>query len=195
MSTPDDAAAPTPGLPDLGYPLELAHLSWLIGSWTGVGLGQYPTIEDFRFGQELRFWNDGRPFLYYQSLSWILDENGEKVRPGASESGFWRPQEDGLEVIMTYSSGYTEFMVGANEVTQIQDAVITAANLKLETYVVVSTPTAKEYQASERLYGLNGGDLFWTFDMAAMGESMQNHLSAQLKRASFIGDPQQFQTD
>ena len=39
MSTPDDAVEPRPDVPDLGYPLELAHLSWLIGSWTGVGLG------------------------------------------------------------------------------------------------------------------------------------------------------------
>lgn len=168
--------------------------AWLLGTWVGVGLGQYPTIDDFRFGQELRFWTDGRPFLYFQSLSWILDEDGEKVGHGASESGFWRPKEDSLEAVMTYSSGYTEFMVGKNEVTQIQDAVITAANLKLTTDVIVSTPTAKEYTASERLFGLNGGDLFWTYDMAAVGQTLQNHLSAQLKRASFIGDPQLFQT-
>lgn len=167
--------------------------AWLLGTWVGVGLGQYPTIDDFRFGQELRFWTDGRPFLYFQSLSWVLDEDGEKVSQGASESGFWRPKEDSLEAVMTYSSGYTEFMVGTNEVTQIQDAVITAANLKLKTDVIVSTPTAKEYTASERLFGLNGGDLFWTYDMAAVGQPLQNHLSAQLKRASFIGDPQLFQ--
>lgn len=176
-------------------PEPLIPLAWLIGTWVGVGLGQYPTIDDFRFGQELRFWTDGRPFLYYQSLSWVLDENGEKLSQGASESGFWRPKEESLEVLMTYSSGYAEFMVGKNTVTQIQDAVITAANLKLDTDVIVSTPTAKEYKASERLYGLNGGDLFWTMDMAAVGEGMQNHLSAQLKRASYIGDPQQFQAD
>ncbi len=30
---------------------------------SGVGTGQYPTIEDFRFGQEAVFSTDGRPFL------------------------------------------------------------------------------------------------------------------------------------
>jgi hypothetical protein len=40
-------------------PEELLGLSWLIGRWAGVGLGQYPTIEDFRFGQEVSFSTDG----------------------------------------------------------------------------------------------------------------------------------------
>ena len=48
-------------------PEDLIPLSWLIGRWAGVGLGQYPTIEDFRFGQEISFTNDGRPFLAYAS--------------------------------------------------------------------------------------------------------------------------------
>ncbi len=44
------------------------------------------------------------------------------------------------------------------------------------------TATSKEYSAGQRLYGLVKGDLYWTFDMAAMGQVMQNHLAAQLKR-------------
>ena len=36
-------------------PVEVMPISWLIGSWVGVGLGTYPTIEDFRFGQEVVF--------------------------------------------------------------------------------------------------------------------------------------------
>jgi hypothetical protein len=46
---------------------------------------------------------------------------------------------------------------------------------------VARTETAKEYTAGHRLYGLVQGDLLWAFDMAAMGQSMQSHLSAQLK--------------
>ena len=30
--------------------------------------------------------------------------------------------------------------------------------------------------------GLVSGDLYWTFDMAAVGKEIQNHLAAQLKR-------------
>src|SRR5664279_3603046 len=34
---------------------DLAPLAFLIGRWQGVGVGGYPTIEDFRFGQEVTF--------------------------------------------------------------------------------------------------------------------------------------------
>lgn len=68
-----------------GLPDELAHLSWLIGRWVGVGTGQYPTIEDFRFGQEVSFSTDGRPFLTYWSRSWLLDESETEFAP-------WQPR-------------------------------------------------------------------------------------------------------
>ena len=97
----DDSSTILPGVPN-----ELAHLSWLIGRWVGVGTGQYPTIEDFRFGQEMSFSTDGRPFLTYWSRSWLLDDDGTKVRPLATESGFWRPRPDnGVEVTMGHPTG------------------------------------------------------------------------------------------
>ena len=84
--SPESAESPAsadsriwPNLPD-----ELAHLTWLLGRWVGVGTGQYPTIEDFRFGQEVSFSTDGRPFLTYWSRSWLLDDDGNQVRPLAT---------------------------------------------------------------------------------------------------------------
>ena len=44
-------------------PAEIMPISWLIGSWVGVGLGTYPGIEDFQFGQEVVFSCDGDHFL------------------------------------------------------------------------------------------------------------------------------------
>jgi hypothetical protein len=34
------------------------------------------------------------------------------------------------------------------------------------------------------MYGLVGGDLMWVMDMAAVGQPMQSHASAQLKRVA-----------
>ena len=53
---------------------------------------------------------------------------------------------------------------------------------KTLSFYVARTATAKEYTGGHRLYGLVQGDLYWTFDMAAMGQELQNHLAAQLKR-------------
>ncbi len=58
----------------MDLPEELLPLSWLLGRWVGVGTGQYPTIEDFRFGQELSFSCDGRPSIALNPRPWILDD-------------------------------------------------------------------------------------------------------------------------
>lgn len=164
-------------------PEQVMPLSWLLGKWVGVGLGQYPTIADFRFGQEIIFENDGRPFLIYSSKSWIIDDEGNRLRPGATEFGFWRPQPDNqVEVLLTHSTGHLETYLGKVEITAIENAKITGARCDLQTDIVARSATAKEYDGGQRLYGLIEGDLGWAFDMAAVGESTTNHLSARLAK-------------
>jgi hypothetical protein len=165
-------------------PEELVPLSWLIGRWAGVGLGQYPTIDDFRFGQEISVTTDGRPFLAFASRSWLLDDDGEKVRPLATETGYWRPRPDGVvEVTMAHPTGYAELWLGSVEVLGIENATITAARATLTTDVIAASPSAKPYSAGERLYGLVNGELMWTYDMAAVDQPLTNHLSARLRPA------------
>ena len=41
---------------------------------------------------------------------------------------------------------------------------------------------AKEVTGGRRIYGLAGPDLGWAYDMAAMGQPLQSHLSAMLQR-------------
>ena len=152
---------------------QCAPLAWLLGVWRGEGVGGYPTIDDFRFEHEVSFTQNGKPFLAYTSRSWILDAGGERVRPAAAESGYWRPQDDGrLEVLLSHPTGFSE----------IWEGTVDGPRIELRTDVVARTTTAKEYSAGHRLYGLVEGDLMWAFDMAAVGESMQPHLSARLAR-------------
>ena len=172
------SASPVSSLPE-----ELLPISWLIGQWVGVGTGQYPTIEDFRFGQEVAFSTDGRPFLTYFSRSWMLDDEGNRVRPLATESGFWRPRPDNhVEVQLAHPTGYAEIWYGTVEVTGLENARITGARADLKTDVVARTESAKEYTEGHRLYGLVDGKLLWTFDMQAVGQPLTNHLAASLTR-------------
>ena len=167
--------SPLPDLPD-PHPA-LAPVSFLLGSWEGAGVGGYPTIESFRFGQEITFSHNGKPFLIYASRTWLLDEDGNLIRPAATETGYWRPQPDGqIEVVLAHPSGIAEIYVGE----------ITGSKVEMSTDVVVRTDTAKEVTAGHRLYGLVGSsqDLAYAYDMAAMGQELQPHLSAQLKRVS-----------
>jgi hypothetical protein len=157
--------------PDL-HP-DCVPLAFLLGSWVGVGVGGYPTVESFRFGQQLDFGHTGKPFLTYTSRSWLLDDEGNQVQPLAMETGFWRPQPNReVEVVLAHPTGIVEIYVGE----------VDGAKVELRTDVVARTKSAKEYAAGHRLYGLVGGELMWAYDMAAMGEPLQSHLSARLKR-------------
>lgn len=167
---------------EAALPQELAHLGWLLGSWEGVGLGQYPTLEDFRFSQQATFATDGRPFLTYHSRSWLIDDEGNRIRPSASEVGYLRPLPDNqVELLLQHPTGISEIWLGQVTVTGIEDARITGARLELATDGIMRTATAKAVNAGQRLYGLVDGALLWTYDMAAMGEPMSNHLAATLR--------------
>ena len=79
---------------------DLNPLAWIVGTWRGKGRGEYPGIEAFEYAQEVVFNHDGRNFLNYFSRSWIIDAEGEIVRPAASEAGFWRVKPNNvLEVV------------------------------------------------------------------------------------------------
>ncbi|MQA97264.1 MAG: DUF1794 domain-containing protein [Streptosporangiales bacterium] len=151
----------------------LAPLAFLLGQWEGAGVGGYPTIESFRFGQELTFSHNGKPFLSYTSRTWLLDDEGGLGRPLGTETGFWRPQPGGaIEVMLAHPTGVVEIYLGE----------IQGHRIEMSTDVVARTETAKEVTGGHRLYGLVGEDLAYAYDLAAMGQPLQAHLSAQLKR-------------
>jgi hypothetical protein len=154
----------------------LQPLFFLIGRWEGAGVVGYPTMEqDLQFGQEISFGHNGKPFLSYASRTWLLDQQGRLGRPLATETGYWRPQPDGqLEVVLAHPTGITEIYLGQ----------VTGTRIEMATDAVVRTSTAKEVTAGRRLYGLIGTDLAWAYDMAAVGEPLQPHASAQLKRVA-----------
>ncbi len=163
-------------------PVELAHLSWLIGRWGGIGEGGYPDIDPFRYEQVVEFACDGRPFLEYRSVSWIVDEDNARVRRSATESGYWRPRpNNGVELLLAHPTGFVEVWVGHVEVTGIHDARVIGARIELTTDAVVRTESAKEVTAGHRLYGLVEGKLLSTYDMAAMGHPLSNHLAIALE--------------
>ncbi len=152
---------------------DLLPVGFLLGGWHGNGHGDYPTIDRFEFQQEAAFTHDGRPFLYYVSRSWELDSDGQPARPRGMESGFLRMQPVGdVEFLLAHATGYVELYYGRVE----------GAKIELATDAVVRSTSAKDYTAGHRLYGVVDGDLLWTYDMAAVGQPLQSHLWARLRR-------------
>ena len=104
---------------------DLAPLAWLVGTWAGAGVVGYPTIESVRFGQEVVCSHDGRRFLRWDSRTWLLDDDGNQVRPLATETGFWRPvtgATDGTncELLLAHPTGFVEMYAGVAEPAKVE---------------------------------------------------------------------------
>ncbi|MFG2075492.1 protein of unknown function [Nonomuraea maritima] len=154
---------------------DLEQIAFLLGRWEGAGVGGYPTIESFNFGQEIEFTHNGKPFLSYVSRTWLLDDDGNRVKPLATESGYWRSLPDRqIEVVLSHPTGIVEIYVGE----------VVFHKIELQTDVVARTASAREYAAGHRLYGLVNGNLMWAYEMAAGGRPLTDHMSAELKKVA-----------
>ena len=79
-----------------------------------------------------------------------------------------------LLLLLVHLTGITEIYLGE----------ISGTKIELATDVVARTASAKEVRGGRRLYGMAGGDLAYAYDMAAVGQPLQPHISAQLKRVT-----------
>lgn len=164
--------------PDL-HPHLLGLLPF-VGVWRGRGKGGYPTIPDFDFAQEIRISHDGRPFLRYDSRSWLIEDDGTPIRPAARETGWWRPvvvddkPTDEIEVLLSSHIGIISVLIGRVDHLKIEMA----------TDIMFHTATAKEVNSEHRLYGIVDGALLDAQGMAAVGRPMADHLSARLPRVA-----------
>jgi THAP4-like, heme-binding beta-barrel domain len=154
---------------------ELYPLAWLVGTWRGSGVGEYPGIERFEFFHEVTFNHDGRNFLNYYSRSWLTNEAKEILKPLASEVGFWRPRpKNVLEISLAHSTGIAESWVGVYDGPKIQLVMDKG----------IPAPSAKVVEEGTRLYGLVEGQLFFAYDMAYGGHPLQAHIWSTMERQS-----------
>ena len=154
---------------------DLVPLAFLLGDWAGAGVSDFPGAEKCNFGQETSFTHDGRNFLEYHSHTWVLDAEGNKVRPLESESGFWRLQADRkVEVVMVRDDGVVEVWYG-----ELADG---KPRIDLATDAVARTAGSGPYSGGKRLYGYVNGDLMWVGEKQTPEVPLRPYMSAQLKK-------------
>jgi THAP4-like, heme-binding beta-barrel domain len=157
--------------PDL-HP-DLGALAPLLGTWAGQGEGNYPTIQPFEYLEEVVFSHVGKPFLAYAQKTKAVADG----KPLHAETGYLRvPQPGRVELVLAHPSGITEIEVGIYSVTG--DRI----EIELSTTAIGMTPTAKEVTALGRSLRIDGDELSYTVRMGAMGQPLQDHLAAVLRR-------------
>src|SRR5256885_2242173 len=160
---------------------DVEPIGFLLGTWRGEGHGEYPTIESFDYGEEVRFAAvPGKPFLSYQQRTWALDDQ----RPLHAETGYWRPKPDGrLEGVLAHPTGLAEIEEGmvAGDVTTPGPTSIGRAPRAPP--LSGRAPPAKGAPGLSRRFEPVGGDVLrYEVQLAAVGQQLQGPLTAELKR-------------
>lgn len=152
---------------------DVAHLSFLLGTWRGRGAGEYPTIPSFAYVEEVTIGHVGKPFLAYSQKT----RHAEADLPLHAEQGYFRPVGvTGLELVLAQPSGIVE--VDEGTVAQIEDGWA----IDLSSVIVSTSTSAKEVSAVRRRVSVQGDTLSYEVDMAAVGQPLQHHLRAELHR-------------
>lgn len=157
---------------------QLAAVSALLGTWTGRGRGEYPTIEPFEYAESITFAHVGKPFLAYSQRTRSVGTAGAAPQPMHAESGYWRfPQPGRVEVVLSHPTGVVEIEEGTIGV-RLDGTIV----IELTTTTVALTSTAKDVSAIQRRFQIHGDVLDYTVAMAAVGAPLQHHLGATLHR-------------
>lgn len=158
-------------MPDL-HPA-VAVLAPLLGTWQGPGAGEYPTIEPFDYLEEVTFGHVGKPFLAYGQRTKAADDG----RPLHAETGYLRvPSPDRVELVLAHPTGITEVLEGTLSVSG------TSIDMELTATTIGLSASAKDVAALGRSFRIDGDELTYTLRMGAVGQPLQHHLSATLRR-------------
>jgi hypothetical protein len=141
----------------------------LLGTWTGRGRGEYPTIAPFDYDETIEITHVGKPYFSYgQTTTSVAD--GRRLH---GERGFWRMAgPSAVELVVAHPNGIVEVAEGTLDGTTVH----------LRSTVVARTAMAKDVTRIDRDFVIDGDGLRYSLRMSAVGRELSPHLTAELRR-------------
>ena len=207
-------------LPDDLAP-ESYPLAWLVGTWRGYGVLTYgETVPEQAVVQEITFDHDGGPYLRQVTTIWTVDATRSQdldfETPGLQGASRLTPARiwatetaagsaDGITG-GTDAAAHTSSRIPVTRLELVSadpaghvavwEGWIQGPRAQIGTQAVGRTRTAAPVTEMTRMFGLVGGDLMWTQDMAAFGvEEPTTYASGRLGRVEAPGPSDGPETD
>lgn len=147
---------------------DVEFLGFLLGTWSGQGQGEYPTITPFGYHETVTFGHVGKPFISYTQRTVAIDDG----RPLHSEAGYLRsPRPGWIELVVAHPTGLAE----------VDEGSLSGSSMRLHSRVVAGTGTAKDVTVIERDFDFEPGVISYSLRMAAVGQPLTHHLQARLQ--------------
>ena len=135
--------------------------------------------------QELTIVTDGQPFLTHFSRIWEVDDQGNRIKQIATESGQWLPLPDLQTSLNLESDGVTNSWVGEVKVTGLVDAKITRAHTIMNRSGLPAEQGQIQVTQDIRTYGLDpNGRLGWVHEVETAEVPLTSQASFLLMKAS-----------
>ncbi len=193
---------------------ELVPFAWLLGTWEGTGTMWYEGQENTPFGQIITFEQDGLPFIEYRAESFLLDDEGQKLRPITVETGFWQidrpltdadggfgivpkdvvpafPDAESVETLRNEDDGFSLLATIAHPggISENYVGMVKGPVIRMQTGNLLRDDISHDYAGSVRLWGLVNGNLMWDWEVADAEGKLHKHASAELRKtSSMTGD-------
>lgn len=147
----------------------------LLGRWKGGGRGDYPTIENFAYTEELDFrCNDVEPLIVYEQRTWVESRGDDNGEPLHWETGFIRPVDGRTVEFSNAQNGVrVEVLSGPLELTPSGFEIV------MDSLLIGHDPRLVR---TSRTFTLEGDALAYTVRMQTTRCPLQQHLQARLHR-------------
>ncbi len=158
-------------------PEQVEPLSWLIGTWRcqDQGQGSFPTIQGFKYGEEMTFSNVGQPMLNYTSCTW----HPELKFPMHQETGFLRIKPGTGQVCFLLSHNFG--------LTSTEEGTVENKSLRLKSVNISRMSFAKEPAVTElqrTIEMVDESTLHQVVLMATTKTPLTRHLEATYKKVT-----------